>query len=385
MHEHAGRGPALSRARLLVVVWLVSAVASIVLLPLVGVVREPTTGLRLAGLVGLGGLFVAQLLVLWSAVTPWASPRTHRLTQGVFVTAAVASLPLVAPASPVEWATWAWLGAGVVGTAPLLWRWPTALLVAVVTTLASLTVALSLDARPLTYLAITLGIGSGVAMVNWVPVWLWDLLVRADATRLAEARAAAAQERLRFGRDVHDVLGHDLTVIALKAELAGRTAALDPVASARESEEVRALAEAALARTRASLARDREVDLPAEIDRMGRVLTAAGLRCDVDADLVEVPPPVAGVLAMVLKEASTNVLRHSDATSCEVQLRDEGDRVVLAVTNDRPRPGPDDAVTVPGSGLHGLRGRLAAVGGDLATHRDERCFRLRATVPAEHG
>ena len=92
------------------------------------------------------------------------------------------------------------------------------------TTATSAAVALALNGDWLSHVSITLGIGIGIgvglAAVNWAPYWMWELLVRADATNQASVRAAAARERNRFGRDVHDVLGHDLTVIALKAELA---------------------------------------------------------------------------------------------------------------------------------------------------------------------
>ncbi|WP_164519726.1 sensor histidine kinase [Nocardioides ferulae] len=381
MSDLVGPSPALSRARLLTVVWLVSAVLSVVLLPLVGVAREPSVLFRTTGLAGVGLLFSTQLLVMWSAVTPWASVSTHHRAQTLFVLAAILSVPSVAPVAVEEWATWAWLGASVLGTAPLLWRWPTVAMVAVATTSTSLAVALVFDGDVLTYGAVTLGIGAGLATINWAPFWMWELLVRADATRQAGARAAAALERNRFGRDVHDVLGHALTVIALKAELAARTAASDPVSSARESEEVRALAETTLGRLRSSLALGREVDLRAELAAMERVLAAAAVRCDLAVQPIEVSPQVAGALSMLLKEATTNVLRHSDAQWCRVELGQEADRVQLSVTNDRPLT----TRAATGSGLVGLRARLGAVGGDLSVHHDDGSFRISATVPAGHG
>ena len=380
MSDLAHLSPALSRARLLTVVWFASAVLSVVLLPLVGVVREPSALFRTTGLVGVAALFGAQLAVMWSAVTPWASVATHRRTQVSFVVASVVSVPLVAPAAAEEWATWAWLGASVIGTAPLLWRWPTVALVAAATTLTSLAVALVLDADGMTYTAITLGMGSALAAINWAPFWLWERLVRADATHQAGARAAAAQERNRFGRDVHDVLGHDLTVIALKAELAARTAGSDPASSARAAEEVRALAEAALGRMRSSLIAERATDLGTELTGMERVLAAAGVRCDLTVHPVEVSPPVLVALSMLLKEATTNVLRHSDAQWCRVVLAQDAGWVRLSVTNDRPH----STRVATGSGLVGLRERLGAVGGELAVHQDEVSFRISATVPAGH-
>ncbi|WP_185996071.1 sensor histidine kinase [Nocardioides campestrisoli] len=381
--QHGGdlSTPTLARARLLTVVWLVSSVLSVVLLPLVGVAREDVTLLRVTGVVGVAALFAAQLLVMWSAVTPWASASLHRRAQGVFVAATIASLPMVAPVAVDRWATWAWLGASVVGTAPLLWRWSTTAVVAGAVTATSVVVALVLGGDWTTYAGITLGFGAGLALLNSAPVWLWELLVRADATQQAGARAAAARERNRFGRDVHDVLGHDLTVIALKAELAARTVASDPATSARESEEVRALAQAALGRIRGALAAERHADLAGELAETARVLATAGVRSEVDAQPLPLSPPAVDVLSMVLKEATTNVLRHSDAQWCRIALDADEGRVRLTVHNDRP--GPDGSAA--GSGLTGLRERLAAVGGELVVRREPDSFLLCATVSVDHG
>jgi len=238
------------------------------------------------------------------------------------------------------------------------------------------------DADRLTHLGVALGIGAGLAALNWTPFWLWELLVRAEVTQQAGVLAAAAAERNRFGSDVHDVLGHDLTVIALKAELAARTASSDPASSARESDEVRAMANAALARLRSSLVANRLVDLPAELAQMELVLTAAGVDCDLETQPVEVASPVAQALSLLIKEATTNVLRHSQAQWCHVTLRQDPQLVELVIANDRPLSASSRS---QGTGITGLRARLAAVGGEIAVQRDEAVFRIRASVPVAHG
>lgn len=374
-------GPAVSRARWLTITWLVTSVGSVLLLPLVGIQRESATTPRLVALAGLAGLLGSQLLVLWSAVTPWASASVHRRAQLLFVAAAAASVPMVAPAGGGEWATWAWVGASIVGVAPLVWRWPTALLAAVVSTVVSVVTGLVFDASWAEHLLVTAGCGAGLAAVNWAPVWLWELLVRAHLARDSQARFVAAEERNRFGQDVHDILGHDLTVIALKSELAARTARSDPAAAARESEEVRALAESAIARLRASLRTERDVDLGAEVDELSRLLEAAGVRCSTAVEAVDLAPGVAPVLAVVLKEATTNILRHARATRCDIRIGRCEDRVTVEVVNDRPATGS----TSRGSGLRGLGQRLAAVGGELTVERGSDSFRIEASVPAGHG
>jgi two-component system sensor histidine kinase DesK len=381
----------LSRARLLTVVWLVSAVLSVVLLPLVGLAREDTAVVRTAGVVGVALFFAAQVLVMWSAVTPWATTRVHRRLQVLFVAVAVVSVPTVAPVAADQWATWAWLGASLIGTAPLMWSRSGAVVASLAALATSVAVAAVLDGEVFQYAAVTLSVGVGLAMVNLVPVWLWELLVRAEVTRQVAAQAAAADERNRFGRDVHDILGHDLTVMALKAELAARTALTDPDSSARESEGVRAIAESALAHLRDALAvRRRAVDVHDEVMQMAGILTAAGLSTDVEIRPVEASPSVAHALSMMVREATTNVLRHSDAHWCRIRLQPHGERVRLEVTNDRPRPDPSPQGHVRSqpsrSGLTGLRERVIGVGGTFAVHHRPDSFTIEASVPAvAHG
>ena len=115
------------------------------------------------------------------------------------------------------------------------------------------------------------------------------------------------------------------------------------------------------------------------------MLVTAGVRTEVDARPLARPlalsEPVVDALAMVLKEATTNVLRHSDARWCRISLGAEEGLARLTIRNDRPHP--DSAA--PGSGLVGLRGRLAAVGGELAVRREPDSFSLCVTVPVDHG
>lgn len=179
---------------------------------------------------------------------------------------------------------------------------------------------------------------------------------------------------------MHDVLGHDLTVIALKSELATRTARTDPETAARESAEVRRLAETALERVRSTAAGYQQVDLPAELAQIASLLGTAGVRCDVDMAPVELAPAAAGAMSAVAKEATTNVLRHSSARSCRITLTEEGGLVALTVANDGVRPhqphsGPS------GLGLSGMSWRLAPFKGKVRAHRTRDVFTVRAEVP----
>jgi two-component system sensor histidine kinase DesK len=371
-------GASTSRARLLTIVWLVTSTVSILLLPMVGVAQERSVTLRVLATGAIVVFFGATVAVMWSAVTPWTSTAAHARAQLAFVVSALAAIPLVAPVAAGQWATWAWLGAAVVGTAPLLWRWPVAVAVALLCTLVSATVASLTGGSLIDHVVITAGMGAGLAAVNWCPVWLWELLVRAETSRASASQLAAAQERLRFAQDLHDVLGHDLTVIALKSELAARTAHQDPASAAREAADVRRLAEDAIERVRATAAGYRETDLAADLERLAALLGSTGVHCDLRVE-TEVAGAAGGVLSAIAKEATTNLLRHSDARCVRISVVRVGDQAVLTVVNDGVRP---DRRTAPGgTGLDGMRARLSPLGGVVRSERSGGTFSLVAQVP----
>ena len=381
----APRDRRLGRARALVLVWLATTVCTSLLLPGIGLLEEPRPRWVALGAVGIAGFAVTSAGAVHGAVTPWTTARTRRAWTLALVVASVASLALVAPVAAGRWATWAWVGAGIVGIAPLLvtWRWVVA--VAAACSAVSVVVAGLVGGSPLQALVVTGGIGVSVAVVNWVPVWLWGLLLDADAGRDARARLAAGEERLRFARDVHDLLGHSLTVIALKAELVARLPPGDP-AVRDEAAQIQRLATTALGEVRQAVHAYRSVDLHEEVAAVRQVLDSAGVRCTVVGQAADVPPDAAARLAPVLREAVTNVLRHSRATWCrvEVGLDGEGDvaarrDATLTVRNDGVDARAADAHS---SGLDGAAGRLADAGGRLQVERRGGEFWLRASVPA---
>ncbi|MGY1813655.1 sensor histidine kinase [Blastococcus sp. SYSU D00820] len=175
------------------------------------------------------------------------------------------------------------------------------------------------------------------------------------------ARNAVAEERLRFARDLHDLLGHSLSLIALKSELAGRLAGRDPDRARQEMADVEAAARRALAEVRDAVSGYRQVSCAAAIAEARAALTAAGITLRVPPVLPTLPGTVDAVLGWVVREATTNVLRHSGAREVAVAVAREPDgAVTLAVTDDGRGPaGP------PGAGLAGLEERLAALGGHL--------------------
>ncbi|WP_017622829.1 sensor histidine kinase [Nocardiopsis chromatogenes] len=217
---------------------------------------------------------------------------------------------------------------------------------------------------------------------NLVSVWLYELARDAVAGREAQARLAVSEERLRFARDVQDLLGHSLSGMAVTSELATRSADRgDPGAAARHMREVQSAARTALREMRSAVAGYREMDLAQELDTVGGVLAASGIRVSVEGGPEEVPAEVRGPAAWVVREGAANVVRHSDAGHCAIVLRCEEGRAVVEVRNDGAARSGGAA---PGSGITGLTERVAAVGGTLeAGPSGEDGFVLRAVLPVD--
>ncbi|MCK8676452.1 sensor histidine kinase [Streptomyces lichenis] len=231
-----------------------------------------------------------------------------------------------------------------------------------------------------------------MAFTTGFSAWLLRAVWELDEARELQARLAVAEERLRFGRDLHDVMGRNLSVLALKSELAvqlGRRGQTE--AALAQMTEVQQLAQESQREVRDVVRGYREADLRTELEGARGVLAAAGIACSVrDPAAAELPPAVQSALAWVVREAATNVLRHGDATHCAVELRTEEGRAVLTVEDDGGggtaggAPGVSDSGTGPGggSGLAGLRERLAALDGVLeAGPVDGGRFRVTARVP----
>jgi two-component system, NarL family, sensor histidine kinase DesK len=193
------------------------------------------------------------------------------------------------------------------------------------------------------------------------------------------ARNAVAEERLRFARDLHDLLGHSLSLIALKSELAGRLAERDPARARQEMADVEAAARRALAEVRDAVSGYRRVSLAQALAEARSALSAAGITLRAPAPGDPLPGAVDAVLGWVVREATTNVLRHSGARSVVVDLTTDDDGVTLGITDDgRGETG------LRGTGLSGLAERVEAVGGRLKTGSAAgRGFRVTAVVPAQ--
>lgn len=344
------------------------------MMPAIGLWREPDPTRVALGVLGIVLFASAQAAVLHALVTPWLTAGARRRASLALLVAAGASLPLVGPMGG-DWPSWSWLAACIVGVLPVLTGKVRAAVLGVVT------VALALVVTPGSIadsLIIAGGFGVGIAAINVLHLWLWDLLLQAEQGRAAQAQLAAAQERLRFARDVHDLLGHHLSIIALKAELAERLAGTDGERAGREAAEVRRTAAAALAELRQVVHGYRQVDLKEQMSAIERVLQSSGVRCTVTVPGGDLP--AAALLSAVLREATTNVLRHSRASWCAITIEHTDSQLRMTVTNDGVRA--DTAPDAHSHGLGGLADRLADAGGVLHTRASGDAFTVEAVVPS---
>lgn len=207
--------------------------------------------------------------------------------------------------------------------------------------------------------------------------------VRAELARAA-VNEAVAGERLRFSRDLHDLLGHSLTVIVVKSELATRLSTLDPAQAHAEVLDIERIAREALAGVRETVAGYRDLSLTAEIEGARAALSASGVSCVVHPAGAALPAPVEALFAWGVREGTTNILRHSNATECEIRLGSTETTASLEVLDNGLGPSCEvaDGDQTDGTGLVGLAERFASVGGRVQTgSRPDGGFRLHAEVP----
>ncbi|MEU8395123.1 sensor histidine kinase [Nonomuraea sp. NPDC048892] len=261
--------------------------------------------------------------------------------------------------------------------------------------------------------------GAPLSRVWWVPLviavqaaavhslrHMGLLVARLDAARAEVARLAVENERLRFARDLHDTLGHTLTSITIRSQLAARLAPADPGRAAAEMTEVERAARRALDEVRRTITGYRAPSLSEELEGATRNLGVAGIEVTVSPADGPIPAAAEALLAWSVREAATNVLRHSRARHCHIALRldetsaalevtDDGHPATTAVPEDHGHQstaaGEDHATPAParggepvGSGLAGLAERVGAAGGRLeAGPRPEGGYLLRVRVPLE--
>ena len=205
--------------------------------------------------------------------------------------------------------------------------------------------------------------------------------VKLHAARQELAMLAVADERNRIARDLHDVLGHSLSLIAIKSELAGRLLPAEPDRARVEIADVERVARDALASVRETVGGYRRPTLDAELASAKEVLDASGIDSTIDHEVGPLPASQDVVLAWAVREAVTNVVRHSAAHHATIRTVRHGEQAELEVLDDGA-PSAPSAGSGDGTGLEGLRERLERVGGRLdAGPGAAGGYRVVATVP----
>ena len=342
--------------RLVVLAVLISSFVWALVFP-VRLTRPPSAAPATVYGVGLALFAVAMALVLRAAVSPDQPARARLWSIIALVAVSLALwLPAYAWAEPGK-TPWAWLAGFAVGAVVLAHPMAGAGVAAGFGVMAVLG-ALAFDGSAVVNLAVVLGVALLLWLAGLVLVWLLRLLSAAEAGRDAEAGLATAQERLRVSRELHDVLGHRLGIIALKAELAADLAATDPARSAAENEEIRAIAATTLAEARRAVHGDTVADLATQVASAELVLSSAGIATTIDVDAAQLPPATSRLLAAVVREAVTNILRHSAARTVSIGF--DGTLVIVNDGADRPGDGSSS-----GTGLAALAARCASTGARL--------------------
>ena len=221
-------------------------------------------------------------------------------------------------------------------------------------------------------------IGLGMVAVRQMVLTITELA----HAREEMARLAVGEERLRFSRDLHDLLGHSLSVIVLKSEVARGLMERDPEQAAAAVEDIERVARGALRDVRSAVAGYRETNLAEELAGAREMLESAGISVRWEESAGELSPEAESVLAWAVREGATNVLRHSQAREWMIKLERRNGSAVLEMVDDGRGKDLSDPGDGLGNGLRGLRERVAAVGGEMvALSLDGHGFRLAVRVP----
>ncbi|WP_440710884.1 sensor histidine kinase [Herbiconiux sp. YIM B11900] len=338
--------------------WYVGASIALIWLISIGQEIVLRSGSALAAAAGLALLLMFAVAFLIGAPLAWSLPAERRL----LVCAGLLAL---------SFTIFPWVGWGVVGT----WTYVGVLVgVSVLSWRITWPLILGLGAAAL----IAAGLSDGWSEdILWLPAIIVSISLMMAAfgrttaamNRLRDTQAqlevlAVERERNRVGRDLHDILGHSLTVITVKAELAGRLVEADPARARSEIAEVEALARGALVDVRATVAGFRGVNVSGELAAARSALDAAGIDAELPSSTDSVPADRRELAGWVVREGVTNVIRHSGAAHCRIVLRP----TEIEVADDGCGP---VAASASSTGLAGLRERVESAGARMSVGRSD--------------
>jgi two-component system sensor histidine kinase DesK len=349
----------------------------------------PLTVPEQIGLVGLAAFVACYVRVVWRSVpVPYDNKTPYALTAALLIGCAL--IPLFG----LNWAVGFAFYANALLLISVRRRWRLVSLFAVTAGFIVVGLVITRD------LGSILGTTASIFAIGGFQVAFARQVedgVRLRRARAELARLAVAEERLRISRDLHDVLGQRLAAAALKSELAARLAATDPERAEAEMIEVSKVAREALDEVRTTVAGYRDVSLETEVHTAVALLSAASVQTATSGVPVGLSPAVEEIASWVVREASTNVVRHAQADRCRILLGRSADRLTVEVGDDGvASAGTVDVVAgssgavpgvagvagvVAGNGLAGLAERIRAAGGEFSAGPVDGWFTVRATIP----
>jgi two-component system, NarL family, sensor histidine kinase DesK len=363
--------------------WLVC-----LLFPFASVVREPLSLWRLiAGLLALLFFAASYTWLMWPHPASLEA-RTRSRSLLSFLLFAVLGL-LILVFSLVYGPAWLWLFIGVSAIAGVLLPMRSAFAAVVLFTLLPLFLTLKMHGGLggvdvwwlVAFLLLVRGLGVDMIGVARMGSAIREL----HAARRELARLAVIEERLRLSRDLHDLLGQTLSMITLKSELARHLVTEEPERCAQELSEIERVARKSLREVREAVAGYRQPTLSGELEGAQQLLEAAGIDSQIEPLTQALPPMVDAALAWTVREGVTNVIRHSRARHCLIELTLKNGTVGAEVLSDGGAHVQVESTTRPGLGLAGLRERVNALGGHMEagslTLLGKEHFRLRVELP----
>ena len=224
-----------------------------------------------------------------------------------------------------------------------------------------------------------------ITLITRVIMWSITTNWALGTARKEIARLAVTTERLRIARDLHDLLGHNLSLITLKSELAGRLVRVAPERAAAEIGDIERVARTTLQEVRDAVAFYRQPTLASELQAAQEILDAAGIGYNFQGEesmIIDLPATVEATLSWAVREGVTNVIRHSRAQQCTIRVTRDAYEIGVEVIDDGAGASPPPGAGSGGNGLRGLAERVAALGGQCeASPLAGGGFRLAVSVP----